>query len=62
MKTKIAAALAIALFSSAGANANILDKTNVKFSGYIKADAMFSSYSDGTLGSATLAEISMYLA
>ncbi|MEP2651294.1 MAG: DcaP family trimeric outer membrane transporter, partial [Paraglaciecola sp.] len=28
--------------------------TNVKFSGYLKADAMFSSYSDGTLSSGSV--------
>ncbi len=34
--------------------ANILDKTQVKFSGYIKADAMVSQYSDGTLASGNI--------
>lgn len=53
MKTKIAAALTFALsgFGAMSTQANVLDKTNVTFSGYVKADAMFSSYSDGTLGS-----------
>lgn len=54
MKTKIAAAITIGLLSSTGVNANVLDKTQVSFSGYIKADAMFSSYSDGTLGSGNI--------
>lgn len=35
------------------ASANIGD-TNVQFSGYIKADALYSDYSDGTLGAGNL--------
>ena len=38
----------------AATSANVLDKTDVSFSGYIKADAMFSSYSDGTLASGSI--------
>lgn len=57
MKTKIAPTIALifAGMSSVGTtHANVFDKTNVTFSGYIKADAMFSSYSDGTLGSGSI--------
>ncbi|GAB5381350.1 MAG: DcaP family trimeric outer membrane transporter [Aliiglaciecola sp.] len=54
MKTKIAAALSLALFTSVSSQASVLDKTKVSFSGYIKADAMFSSYSDGTLPSGSI--------
>ena len=32
-------------------NASVLDTTNISFSGYIKADAILSQYSDGTLAS-----------
>lgn len=57
MKTKFATTLAV-LFSgiscSGATQANVLDKTQIKFSGYIKADAMFSSYSDGTLSSGSI--------
>lgn len=42
------------LLASAASNANVLDKTDVSFSGYIKADGMFSSYSDGSLGAGNL--------
>ncbi|MFA3793050.1 DcaP family trimeric outer membrane transporter [Aliiglaciecola sp. SL4] len=56
MKTKITAAITLALGTLYGTatNANLLDKTNVQFSGYLKADAMFSSYSDGTLASGSI--------
>ncbi|MEP4888395.1 MAG: DcaP family trimeric outer membrane transporter [Aliiglaciecola sp.] len=56
MKTKITAAITLALGTLYGTatNANLLDKTNVKFSGYLKADAMFSSYSDGTIASGSI--------
>jgi len=36
------------------AHASTLDKTDVSFSGYIKADAIASQYSDGTLGAGNL--------
>ena len=36
------------------ANASVLDKTNLTFSGYIKADAISSQYSDGTLASGNI--------
>jgi hypothetical protein len=58
-QTKTCSAILFALSGlglSAGASAassNIGD-TNVKFSGYIKADAIFSDYSDGTLGAGSL--------
>jgi hypothetical protein len=57
--TKTCSAILLAIASlgiSAGANtasSNIGD-TNIKFSGYIKADAIFSDYSDGSLGSGNL--------
>lgn len=46
--------LLIAMLVSSVSYGSTLDKTNVSFSGYIKADAMFSSYQNGTLGSANL--------
>lgn len=46
--------LLIAMLISSVAHGSTLDKTDVSFSGYIKADAMFSSYGNGTLGSANL--------
>ncbi len=56
MKTKIAAALTLAVsgLTIGTAQANVLDKTNVTFSGYLKADAISSTYSDGTLPSGNL--------
>ncbi|WP_166638771.1 DcaP family trimeric outer membrane transporter [Paraglaciecola marina] len=55
MKLKRVLPVAVVISSLAGAaQANVLEKTNVKFSGYIKADAMFSSYSDGTLSSGSI--------
>lgn len=50
----IAAALLVTGTTIGTAQADILDKTKVKVSGYIKADAMFSSYSDGTLGAGSI--------
>ncbi|MCC2616356.1 porin [Aestuariibacter halophilus] len=52
--TTLSLAVLTGLCTLSGAQANVLDKTNVKFSGYVKADAMFSSYSDGTLGSGNI--------
>lgn len=52
-KLILAVPLATCLFSMSS-HASVLDKTNVKFSGYIKADAMFSNYSDGTLASGNI--------
>lgn len=57
MKTRIAttlSALCICLTPLSSAQANIIDDTTVKFSGYIKADAMVSQYSDGTLGTGSI--------
>lgn len=44
---------AVLAFSNAS-YANTLDKTTIKFSGYIKADALWTDYSDGTLGPVSL--------
>ena len=56
-KTYTSVLLALsAITTSLGVNAaaaNIGD-TSVKFSGYIKADALYSDYSDGTLGAGNL--------
>jgi len=57
--TKLCSATLIALgtlglFSTASAASATLGDTSVKFSGYIKADAIFSNYSDGSLGSGNL--------
>lgn len=56
MKTKKTAAIILALGALNGslAHANLVDKTNLQFSGYVKADAMLSSYSDGTLASGSI--------
>ncbi|WJG08831.1 DcaP family trimeric outer membrane transporter [Aliiglaciecola sp. LCG003] len=56
MRTHIAATVALAItgLTTFNTQANILDKTDVKFSGYVKADAMFSSYSDGTLAAGNI--------
>lgn len=42
------------VFLSSFSTANTLDNTTVKFSGYIKADGIWSSYSDGTLASGSV--------
>lgn len=57
--TKICSATLIALgtlglCNAASAASATLGDTSVKFSGYIKADAIFSNYSDGSLGSGNL--------
>ena len=53
--TKTFALLALSGAMTAGAaHANVIDATEVKFSGYIKADGMWSSYSDGTLPSGSI--------
>lgn len=44
----------LGVFALGQTQANVLDKTKVTVSGYVKADAMFSSYSDGTLGSGSI--------
>ena len=56
MKTKptVLALAAAGLMTVPQLHANVLDKTDVSFSGYLKADAMLSSYSDGTLGSGSI--------
>ncbi|WP_395345556.1 DcaP family trimeric outer membrane transporter [Ningiella sp. W23] len=51
-KTKTAGAIALSLglgLASAASHAATIGDTTVKFSGYIKADAIASNYSDGTL-------------
>ncbi len=55
MKTKITLSIVLGILLNLGlVHANALDKTNVTFSGYIKADALWSTYSDGTLGAGNL--------
>mmetsp|Transcript_69132 Transcript_69132/g.218698 ORF Transcript_69132/g.218698 Transcript_69132/m.218698 type:complete len:394 (-) Transcript_69132:36-1217(-) len=55
LKSALAVSLALGISSvSMNAQADMLAGTDVKFSGYIKADAMFSSYSDGTLGTQSI--------
>ncbi|WP_218313069.1 DcaP family trimeric outer membrane transporter [Alteromonas antoniana] len=54
-KTTLAVSLGLAgLVGTSVANADVLEDTSVQFSGYIKADAMFSNYSEGTLGSGSI--------
>lgn len=58
MKAKIkntAAAVALCLAASSGAvNAATIGDTSVKFTGYVKMDAMVSDYSDGTIASGSV--------
>ncbi|UAA38504.1 porin [Paraneptunicella aestuarii] len=57
MKTKMTHSLALGLAGFALATpsyAAVMDSTNVKFSGYIKLDAMSSTYSDGTIGAGSI--------
>ncbi|MCU7553675.1 porin [Alteromonas sp. ASW11-19] len=52
-----ATAVSLALFGVMGASqasADVLDSTDVSFTGYVKADAMFSNYSEGTLDSGSI--------
>lgn len=52
LKSALAVSLALGITAvSTNAQADMLAGTDVKFSGYIKVDAMFSSYSDGSLAS-----------
>jgi hypothetical protein len=48
------AALLSTLSLSTLTTASVLDDTKVNFSGYLKADALISQYSDGTLGAGNL--------
>lgn len=53
--TLLRTSVALALLGSVSvASADMLAGTDVKFSGYIKADAMFSDYSEGTLASGNI--------
>ncbi len=55
LKSAFAVSMALSLTSvSLQTQADMLAETDVKFSGYIKADAIFSSYSAGTLASQNL--------
>ena len=54
-KTSLATSVVLAgLTMASGAQANMLANTDVAFSGYVKADAMVSSYSEGTLPSGSI--------
>jgi len=53
-KTTPALLLSVSLFAAGTAGAATIGDTDVKYSGYIKADAASSYYSDGTLASGTL--------
>ncbi|QJR81547.1 porin [Alteromonas pelagimontana] len=54
-KTTLAVALSVAGWSGVSmAQTDMLAGTNVSFSGYIKADAMVSNYSDGTIASGSV--------
>ncbi|MBQ4830989.1 porin [Alteromonas sp. MMG017] len=50
----LAVSLALAASSATLVSAADLGDTSVKFTGYIKADAMVSNYSEGTLGSGSI--------
>jgi len=55
LKSALAVSLALGVSAaSLNAQADMLQGTDVKFSGYFKIDAMFSNYSDGSLGSQNL--------
>ncbi|WP_189407666.1 DcaP family trimeric outer membrane transporter [Alteromonas halophila] len=53
-KAALAVTFALAGASSQLAHADMLAGTNVKFTGYVKADAMISNYSEGALGSGSI--------
>lgn len=57
MQNKLASALIIALSGASfsyNTQADVLDKTSFKFTGYIKVDALLSQYSDGTIASGNI--------
>jgi len=55
LKSAIAVSLALGITAvSMNTQADMLAGTDVKFSGYIKVDAMFSNYSDGSLGTQSI--------
>jgi hypothetical protein len=55
LKSALAGSLALGISTiSMNTQADMLAGTDVKFSGYIKVDAMFSNYSDGSLGSQSI--------
>ncbi len=55
LKSALAVSLALGVSAvSLNAQADMLQGTDVKFSGYFKVDAMFSNYSDGSLSSQNL--------
>lgn len=54
IKKHLFATFSVFLACSNTSLANPLDKTNIKFNGYIKADALWSDYSDGTLAPGSL--------
>ena len=57
MKTKTTRTLALgfaSLMLASQTHANMLEGTNFKFSGYLKLDAMSSTYSDGTISAGSI--------
>ncbi len=50
----LAVSLGLATLSGVSANAATIGDTQVKFTGYIKADAMVSNYSEGSLGAGSI--------
>ncbi len=55
LKSALAVSLALGISAvSLNAQADMLQGTDVKFSGYFKVDAMFSNYSDGSLSAQNL--------
>jgi hypothetical protein len=55
LKSALAVSLALGVSAvSLNAQADMLQGTDVKFSGYFKVDAMFSNYSDGSLGAQSI--------
>jgi hypothetical protein len=55
LRSALAVSLALGISAvSMNTQADMLAGTDVKFSGYIKVDAMFSNYSDGSLGSQSI--------
>ena len=53
-KTAVICALSVAGYTAQAATTTAVGNTQMSFSGYIKADAMFSNYSDGTISSGSV--------
>jgi hypothetical protein len=62
LRSALAVSLALGISAiSMNTQADMFAGNDVKLSGCIKVDAMFSNYSDGSLGSQSIAEIFIFL-